>query len=160
MDAGEGGAVNAPLTPEEVAELIALVPRGRSAWKWIRHDGVRVDSPVVEHDGRQITSATADGPHTPDTIARAVLGALRQLHVRWSAAAHKAAATRARRQELRVYRVARAVLQHNGIRPGRTCAVCGYALADPDSQARGVGPECWGTVLEMVEHLRAEEARP
>ena len=39
------------------------------------------------------------------------------------------------------------------------CQKCGRKLTDPESIARGYGPECWGEILEIVRSaVRKEES--
>jgi len=103
----------------------------------------------------------ADGSlHNPngypeDVVRAAVLAADARSHERRSRAAKAAAKTRARRQEHKVYTVARRIVAGNGIGPRHRCFICGKHLEDPKSIARGIGSECWQGVLTQVSALRA-----
>ncbi len=138
------------LTPEELAFLIARTPSGKSSWS----STIAVSHPCVEHDGKQIIAATASITNgrmpTATEIVRAVYGAESRRLAKRKRAAEKAAATRERRHTNQLYRVARAYLD-NQLVPGTHCVLCHKRLTDPVPLARGIGPECFGMVLQAVE---------
>ena len=35
--------------------------------------------------------------------------------------------------------------------PGDTCEICWKHLDDPESKARGIGSDCWQTILSMID---------
>jgi hypothetical protein len=39
---------------------------------------------------------------------------------------------------------------------GSTCLVCGRHLADAESVQRGVGSECWGAVIDLVQNSKSQ----
>ena len=86
-------------------------------------------------------------------VREAVLAAVELRKARRSAAATKAAGTRARRREHLVHQIARRIAERR-FEPGVNCAVCRRAPSDPASQARGIGPECWEDVVRAVEAIR------
>lgn len=98
------------LTPAELALLMQLTPRGRSAWRWAQAAGdVTVHHPCIEHDGSQITAASgcvrsfatwppSEQPAPSTAVVRAVFAAERQRHERRQAGARKAVVTRVMRR--------------------------------------------------------------
>lgn len=138
--------MNAPLTPAELAELIRLTPKGRASWTH-RATGERAR---IEHDGTALTVV--------DGNPLFVLECERRRHERRSVSAKKAAATRARRVEQEIYRLARLFLEGRKIAPSTHCAICNKAMDDSVSVARGVGPDCWGQILLAMESQRMDNA--
>lgn len=90
---------------------------------------------------------------------------IRPLYVEWVAeraakrkrGAAKAAITRQRRTKERIHGIAARMLRDEKIGPSSRCEICGRTLADDVSIARGVGSECWQTILAEVEALRARK---
>lgn len=115
----------------------------------------------ITHDGRQLfdLGILADGSlHNPNgypeqLVRDAVAGAVERRHQRRSAGAKRGAKTRARRQQLLINEVADKIRQRQNIGPLPSCYICGRKLDDPDSVARGIGPECWGQVLAHFERF-------
>jgi Family of unknown function (DUF6011) len=119
----------------------------RRYWKFIRHDGdVYIDINVNE-DG------SLYNPHGyPEDIVRAaVAGAEARQHERRSAAAKKAAETRRRRREKLVYQVVQRLRDGGAFHPGAHCEICGKGLTDPQSEARGIGSDCWQDIHARLE---------
>lgn len=84
--------------------------------------------------------------YAPELVLAAIGAATaRRDHRRFEAAA-KAAATRRRRREKRVHEAAARI----DVGPRQACYVCGRGLADEQSIDRGIGPECWQDVLELI----------
>jgi Family of unknown function (DUF6011) len=117
-----------------------------SLWKWVRHQGETLYQIGILADG------SLHNPRGyPEHIVRAaVLAADARRHERRSAAAKKAAETRARRQEQQILAIARRIVANAKIGPRNNCAICGRGLGDPESIERGIGSECWQSVLEQV----------
>ena len=91
----------------------------------------------------------------PEEMVRAaVLAADQRRHEHKSQAAKKAAATRQERQQLKVHIVALRAAAGQGTGPRHHCYVCGRALEDPQSIARGIGSECWQDVLGKITAAR------
>jgi hypothetical protein len=117
-----------------------------SRWKWIYHEGARLDSTGVNDDG------TLHNPNGyPEPAVRAAIAAAKQRrHDRRSKAARKAAGTRRSRQDQRLYAAARrAAGEVFGPRLSRV--ICGRGLGDPDPIRRGIGSACWQLVLSSAE---------
>ncbi len=142
------------LTTTELATLVQRLDEGEMLWNWITHEGRRLRYVRVHVVDGVITEAR-DVDHTPsDIIARAVYDALARRHARRSAAATRAAATRAQRRERRVYQVAKAIYEDDRDDVVTShCRICGRGLADPESLSRGVGSECWQDVLSAIDRL-------
>ena len=69
--------------------------------------------------------------------------------------AKKAAETRKRRVEKKVYEVAQRILDGKpGLSGRKSCYVCGKGFSDQKSIGRGVGPECWSHVLARIELIK------
>jgi uncharacterized Zn finger protein (UPF0148 family) len=121
-------------------------------WKVIRHDGeVYIDIGVDKKDG------SVYNPHGyPEDIVRAaVAGAEARQHERRSAAAKKAAQTRQKRREKLVYRVVQRLRAGGVLTPGTHCEICGKGLTDPESEARGIGSDCWQSILTSLQAAKA-----
>lgn len=135
------------------ADLVAAMTRSGMGWRWVGlDDGRRITDVRVEHDGERLTVLRWEGDAGRDEVVAGLIGALIRRRERRSKAARKGAVTRAKRRELLVYDVARQI-RSNRFVPGCRCAICGRALSDSDSRDRGVGPECWGDVLRLVQHF-------
>jgi hypothetical protein len=74
-------------------------------------------------------------------------------HDRRSRAAKKAAATNAERRALKVRIIAERIAARQATGPARFCFVCRKKLTDQQSVNRGIGSECWQTVLAQVEQV-------
>jgi hypothetical protein len=116
---------------------------------------------VYHHNGRDMerlydVGILADGTlHNPrgypdDVVRAAVLAADERRHMRRSEAAKKAAVTRAERQRKLIYRIADRIVSGHDIGPRANCAICGKGLGDPVSIERGIGSECWQSVLSIL----------
>jgi Family of unknown function (DUF6011) len=105
--------------------------------------------------GRNLAGCSLHNPNGyPDDLVReAVLAADVQCKELRSAAAKKAAVTRAARQQKRVYSIATKMSANSPIGPRSNCAVCGRGLGDPESIDRGIGSECWQDVLRECEEI-------
>jgi Family of unknown function (DUF6011) len=116
-------------------------------WKAIRHDGDVYIDIGVDKDG------SVYNPHGyPEDIVRAaVRGAEERRHERRSAAAKKAAQTRRRRRERLVYQVVQRLRDGGAFNPGTHCEICGKGLSDPESEARGIGSDCWQDIHARLE---------
>jgi hypothetical protein len=99
---------------------------------------------------------TLRNPHGyPDELVRrGVLAADQRRQERRSNAAKKAAATRARRLEQRVYAIAKLIIKGRCFGPNQHCQVCGKAVTDQESIQRGIGSDCWQGVLRTIQAIR------
>ncbi len=124
-----------------------------SRYRWVMHGGDKLHDVGIDADG------SLYNPHNyPEDVVRvAVAAADERRHERRSRAAQKAGATRRRRQALKVYELARAIVAEQATGPSGRCALCRRKLSDAESIARGIGTECWGGVLEEVSRLRDTE---
>ena len=143
-------AMNAPLTTEELRDLGSMVKKGVERWKWIRTDRGRMNSPALWFENGAVVRTEADGEFTPDEITRGIYEALRRRREKARQAAKKAAVTRARRRELKVQKVVQGYLETGKLFPTKKCRVCGRALNDSESIARGVGSECWQDIMAII----------
>ncbi len=74
------------------------------------------------------------------------------------AATQRGVDTRARRRESQINAVVKAILEGEAIGPRSRCACCRKNLDDPLSIQRGIGPECYEAITQMVERERAAAA--
>jgi len=117
-----------------------------SHWKRIYHDGAEFRDIGVNDDG---TLHNPNG-YPDDTVRAAVEGAEERRRQRRSEAATRAAGTRRKRTEKRIYEVARRIVDGHMFGPAGICQICGRVLHDPESIERGIGSECWQFVLECI----------
>ena len=108
----------------------------------------------IENDG----SLHNPNGYPEDLVRSAVMAADARGKERRSQAAKKAGATRKLRTAKKVYSVARH-LTLNGvpIGPRNSCVICGRGLGDQQSIGRGIGSECWQSVLDEIERLALEK---
>jgi Family of unknown function (DUF6011) len=88
--------------------------------------------------------------YDPELVRSAVDAARVRWKARLGASAKKAAVTRRRRQENKVYQAARRIIDGGTFGPSSHCSICGKGLDDRESIARGIGSECWQRVLELL----------
>jgi hypothetical protein len=129
----------------------------RYCWRWVY--GPRVDAYGTHeklHDVWIEPDGTLHNPHgyPRGNRPRGRLGADERKAKRLSEQAVRAAQTRRRRQELRVYQAARRIVEAGGIGQRSHCYICGKYLTDPTSIGHGIGSECWEKVLEAVTRLQ------
>lgn len=116
-------------------------------WRYV-HDGYRYLYDVgIKADG------TLHNPrgYPEDHLRTVIQGVQERLHARRSAAAKKAAKTRADRKEKRVYAVVQRLKNDGTFIPAPHCEICGKALDDTESRARGIGSDCWQQILQRLE---------
>jgi Family of unknown function (DUF6011) len=123
-------------------------------WRFVTHEEQRLYKVGVRQDG------SLDNPNGyPEDLVRA---AIQSAEARWreyrSQAATKAAATRRRRTEQKVYSVSQAIIDGHVYGPRQHCVICRKGLDDPDSIERGIGSDCWQRVLLCIE-IRVQKAR-
>jgi hypothetical protein len=120
-------------------------------WKWISHEGHYFYNVGVGADG------TLHNPrnYPEDEVRAAIAGAQERARARRSSAARKAAVTRRKRQDQRVYEAARRIVDGEVFGPADSCFICWRHLDDPESVRRGIGSECWQGVLERIRAARA-----
>lgn len=140
--------------PEVLSALSELTNGKRSGWKRVFHPTGEGRGYI--HDVAYLPdgSIQANG-HDPETVARAILSAVLSDKVARSKAAQKAAATRAKRREKQLYRLVKHIRDGGQFVPSSTCRLCGKKVEDADSIARGIGPDCWQTVMRELEQLAA-----
>jgi Family of unknown function (DUF6011) len=102
----------------------------------------------INADGTLYNPASYPG----DLVRTAVLAADTRRHEHRSRASKKAAETR---REARVHITARRIAANQNTGPRHHCYVCGRGLADPQSIARGIGSECWQSVLDAITAITA-----
>jgi len=133
-----------------------------SKYRWV-HD---VEDPSIApqkvltlYDIGILPDGTLHNPHSyPEDIVRAAVQAAdARRHERRSCAAKKAAGTRARRQKRQILAIARRIVANAKIGPRNNCVICGRGLGDPESIERGIGSECWQSVLEQIERCKKEQ---
>jgi Family of unknown function (DUF6011) len=91
----------------------------------------------------------------PEEIVRKALDRIiAEDQKRRSDGAKKAAVTRKRRQAKLILQTAKRIVEGAKIGPRTNCVICGRGLGDPESIARGIGSECWQSVLVATEKHR------
>lgn len=115
-------------------------------WKWIAHEGGKLYDVGVGPDG---TLHNPNG-YPDETVRAAVAAAEQRSHERRSRSARKAAETRRTRQDKRVYDAARRIAAGELFGPRKACYICGRGLDDSQSIRRGIGSECWQSVLDAI----------
>jgi hypothetical protein len=125
-----------------------------SYWKWVWKD--------TEHKERFLNvGMDADGtlcnPNGyPEQAVRAAIEEAKTLRFeRHSRRAKKAAVTRGKRKDRRVYVAAQKLVEGQKLGPRSRCCICGKGLGDSASVGRGIGSECWQGVLRAIEEIRA-----
>ncbi len=116
----------------------------------IAQDGKRLQDVGILKDG----SLHNPNGYDPDVVRHEIGLALGRQHARRSKAAKKAAATRATRTNLMVYRAASMIILDQRTGPREHCCICGRGLDDAASIQRGIGSECWQQVLTAIEVMR------
>ena len=127
-----------------------------STWKRINHEGQQLCDVGVLVDG---TLYNPRG-YPEDLVRAAVAAAEGRRNARRSEAAHKAAETRKRRKEKRVYEVADRIINGHVYGPSRSCVLCGKSVFEPQSIERGIGSDCWQGVMAAIERRRAQLPQP
>jgi hypothetical protein len=128
------------------------VSKSEIFYRWAMSDSERLYSVGIDANGALLNLNNYD----PERVRIAVLAAEERKHAKRSASAMKAAVTRAKRTNLRVMHVARKIIAQEATGPARTCFICGKALSDQESIARGIGSDCWQGVLEQIEKPKLE----
>jgi len=118
-----------------------------SHWKRVRYQGQKLYQVGVYDDG----SLWNPNGYEEATVRAAVQHAENERAERRSEAAKKAAEKRRRRQRDQINKIAREIADGANLGPRENCVICGRGLADNESIQRGVGSECWQSVLEAVE---------
>jgi hypothetical protein len=83
-------------------------------------------------------------------VRQAIREATERLQKRRSEAAKRAALTRERRHQRRVYEIARRIVARESLGPREHCACCGKGLTDAEAIIRGIGSDCWQHVLAAI----------
>src|SRR5262245_24430514 len=123
-----------------------------SRWRSVRHGNRQLFDVGIEADG----SLYNPNGYPDDVVRAAVLAADERRHARRSAVAKLAAQTRRARTERRVYDVAKRIVAGHVFGPGYECAICGRGLSDRQSIERGIGSECWQSVLDATARMSSE----
>ena len=63
-----------------------------------------------------------------------------------------------RHRKTRIDQAAAAVAHGQPTGPDDRCGICGRRLTDHVSLARGIGPVCWGYILDEVGHIAGPAA--
>jgi hypothetical protein len=103
-----------------------------------------------------LADGTLYNPHRydEDLVRNVIAAAEARKRERRSKGAKRAAETRAQHRELDVARVAQQIRHNIGPLARSHCAICGRELTDPLSIGRGVGPECWEYVMQVMDKQR------
>ena len=116
-------------------------------YKWIHHNGTTFYNVGITPDG-----LLHNPNHYPDDDVQDAIKFVEALRLeRRKRAAKKAAETRRARREKKIYQVVAQLSAHNPVGPRTHCAICGRHLDDPQSIDRGIGSECWQTVMRLRE---------
>jgi len=121
-------------------------------WHWVFHPHDRTQR---LRDVGVLKDGTLHNPNGYDEplVREAIRQATTNMQERRRQAAKKAAVTRRERHEKRVYEIAQRLVDVE-IR-GRRCACCGKRIWDTESVARGIGSECWQSVLDARERSKS-----
>jgi len=119
-------------------------------WRYIGHPNApygRFNDIGVKADG------SLHNPNSyPEALVReAIDGAIERKRQRRSAAATKAAVTRAERKEAKIYELVKRLKAGGELTPGYGCVFCGKVLDDPESISRSIGSDCWQRVMRAFE---------
>jgi Family of unknown function (DUF6011) len=85
-----------------------------------------------------------------DVVRTAVLAADERRRLRRSKGAKKAAATRARRQAIKLNEMVRKLSLGHKYGPSQICEFCDQPLTDPQSIERGIGSDCWQKIMAKL----------
>jgi hypothetical protein len=127
-----------------------------SGYKWVfdpRNPRERLFAVGILDDG---TLYNPNG-YPPDIVRAGVQAADACRHEQASQAAKKAAVTRRKRQEKRVWEAAWKIVMGLKTGPRHNCYCCGKGLDDPQSIERGIGSECWQHVLSKLQAFRTHQ---
>jgi hypothetical protein len=127
-----------------------------SRYRWVYH----ADGTTKLYDVGIWSDGTLYNPngYSDELVRTAVLAADQRWHERRSKRAKKAAETRRRRRKEKLHAIAKRDTVKIG--PRRHCYICGRHLDDPESVARGIGPECWQDFLCFLEHESQKRDEP
>lgn len=139
--------------PETEADFIACAKKSAYSWHWITGKNGRIRNVRITHDGRSITSLSFDGNHAHSDVVSVLIATLNKQTDRRKHAAEKAALTRKQRHERDVYQIAKVIFSGGTTRNSLRCHLCRKPITDPESQARGIGSDCWQAVLSKVNEL-------
>lgn len=119
-------------------------------WHWIRHEGEKLYSIGLLDDGRLYNPNN----YPADVVIAAIEGAKERQRERRHRAALQGAETRQRRREQLIYSIVGQLRLGHRYGPRQRCKVCGRHLDDTQSIERGIGLECWQTVLKRIQQSR------
>jgi len=119
-------------------------------WRWVSHGGGSFHDVGVNPDG----SLYNPNGYPEDQVRAAVAAAEERRGRRRSEAAGRAARTRRLRRDRLVYQAVERLRAGGRLEPATQCRICGRGLADQESLDRGIGSECWQTVLDLLAAAR------
>lgn len=123
-----------------------------ATYKWVWRDSARTEKLFKVGIWGNGTLFNPNG-YPEDVVRAAVLAVEARRAERRRQSAKKGVATRARRRASQVNSVVKRIAEGKQVGPRYTCACCSRKLTDPVAIGRGVGPECWDTVVGLVERL-------
>lgn len=139
----------------------ALIRRRGLRWSTFRgHGRVRLSTDgEVTLEPYEWMSPTDQAKH-PGKVRAELLDWLRKEVEESKASIAKGVATRARRRAARLKAVTDKWLAGEGaVYANRDrCACCRKLLTDPESRARGIGPECWEDIVQAIERASVRTA--
>jgi Family of unknown function (DUF6011) len=134
-----------------------LIRRRVLHWRsWGDHGAVRlsVDGEITLTDD---WLSAAERVERLQAVRAGIINWLRNTVEDSRASTAKGVTTRARRRAARLKAVTAKWLAGEGAAYAnrKKCACCDKVLTDPESRARGIGPECWELILKMIARRRA-----
>jgi hypothetical protein len=138
--------MNDPQLPEILRELAVITKGKASRWRQV----AGFSNVAYLPDG----SIEANG-NDEWMVARAILRAEVSRATRRRESAKRAAETRAKRREKQLYRLVKHIRDGGQFTPAHKCRLCGKSVEDAESVSRGIGPDCWQTILRELEQLVA-----
>jgi hypothetical protein len=120
-------------------------------YRWITIGGERFYDVGLLPDG----SLHNPNGYPEDDLRAAIETAQRREHEQRSEAAKRAAETRRKRKDRKLYEVIERYLEEGHLQPASHCVLCGKGLGDPESLDRGIGSECWQRFLRAQDFYLA-----
>jgi hypothetical protein len=98
-------------------------------------------------------------PLSDEELRDVILTGVRVMLGKYRASIAQGAATRKRRREAQLKKVINVWLRDGGDQFANQehCACCRKLLTDPESHARGIGPECWEFIKQELEARQAKQ---
>lgn len=121
-----------------------------SRYRWV-YNRVSSEPPKLKDVGILADGSLHNPDGYPDDLVRqCVLAADEAAHQWRSKTAKKAAVTRAKRREQKVYIAPEKIVKGHACGPRTHCFICGKGVSDPPSIERGIGSDCWQDVLKQL----------